>query len=271
MTVASERERAVYELRTLGCTVLDRRLPDDTLSRLRASFDAYLDAVLDDADPLVVHPAGPNRYNVWTSLEDPFLDADVVADPLVLAVLGDLLDGDVVCSYYASDTAFPGSEYQPIHLDVQPLFPGLGVGLPPFSYVLDIPLVEFTEENGPVELWPYGTHLVADSGALPKERAQAGPEARTTPGQRLAEAMGGRPLLVPAGALVLRDIRLWHRGTPNRSDRRRSMLALVYSRPWMVSHTLPMDDEVYQSLDSRVRSLFRNVARYRRRAAELAG
>src|SRR5215475_4961025 len=249
MTEASERDRAVHELRTLGCTVLDRRLSEAAMSRLRTSFDAYLDAALDAADPLVVHPTGPSRYNVWMRLAGPFLDGDIVAHPLVLDVLGELLDGDVVCSYYASDTAFPGSEYQPVHLDVQPLFPGLGVGLPPFSYVLDIPLVDFTEENGPVELWPYGTHMVPDSGSLPRERAQAGPPARTTQSQRLAEAMGGQPLLVPAGSLVLRDVRLWHRGTPNRSGQRRSMLALVYSRSWMVSHTLPIDDLVYQNLD----------------------
>jgi hypothetical protein len=37
---------------------------------------------------------------------------------------------------------------------------------------------------------------------------------------------------IPVGSIVIRDLRLWHRGTPNRCDHARSMIALVYKRSW---------------------------------------
>ncbi|HLI02187.1 MAG TPA: phytanoyl-CoA dioxygenase family protein [Acidimicrobiales bacterium] len=251
-------ERAVRDVRTAGYAVLDRALDPAALARLQTAFDAHLDAVI-AGGPARLHPTGTNRANVWVPLRPPFTDPEIVADPVVLAVVRELLGEGFVCSYYASDTAFPGSEYQPVHLDEAPLFPGLGVTLPPWSIVLDIPLVDFRADNGPLDIWAQGTHLIPDTGLLPTEPAEGGPEARRSPIQRYAEELGPTPLLLPAGSLLVRDTRTWHRGTPNRSTERRSMLALVYSRPWNVIHTLPMAASVRGGLVEPVRGLFRNV------------
>jgi hypothetical protein len=35
------------------------------------------------------------------------------------------------------------------------------------------------------------------------------------------------------GSLLIRDIRLWHRGMPNRSDRVRHMLAMIHNVGWL--------------------------------------
>jgi hypothetical protein len=52
--------------------------------------------------------------------------------------------------------------HQNAHCDIMPLFPELAIPLPVFSLVLNIPLVDVTEENGPLEVWPGGTHLNPD-------------------------------------------------------------------------------------------------------------
>jgi ectoine hydroxylase-related dioxygenase (phytanoyl-CoA dioxygenase family) len=256
---ASAIERAVRDILTTGYTVLDRPLGTDALARLTDAFGALFERVLAEGDPRRARATGLNRYNVWLPLAEPFLDPEVIADPLVLAVLAELLDGDVTCTYYASDTAMPGSEYQAIHTDESPLFPRLPVALPPASIVMDIPLVDFRVDNGPLEIWPQGTHLIADSRVRPAESALADAEARNSPNQRYAEAMTARQVVLPAGARLLRDTRVWHRGTPNRSAEKRSMVALVYSRSWHVSHTLPIDRSVYARLDEPLRRLLRNA------------
>jgi ectoine hydroxylase-related dioxygenase (phytanoyl-CoA dioxygenase family) len=252
-------ERAVRELKVAGFTVFERVLTGERLDQVRAAFEDHFTKSLARMDPRVVHATGPNRYNVWVPLERPFIDADVVANPLVLPILSELLDNDVVCTYYASDTALPGSEYQPVHPDVGPLFPGLAVTLPPVNYVLDIPLVDFRPDNGPLEMWPQGTHLVPDSGMIPKEGARGGTDARQAPNQLYAESLGPMVLTIPAGSFLLRDTRLWHRGTPNRSTEKRSMLALVFSRPWYRPDTLPLASSVRESLPEPLQRLFRTV------------
>jgi ectoine hydroxylase-related dioxygenase (phytanoyl-CoA dioxygenase family) len=258
-TTTNDRQRLVRELKVAGFTVLERVLSGARLAAVRSAFDDYFTKSLANGDPRVVHPTGPNRYNVWIPLESPFLDPDVVANPLVLSLLGELLDDDVACTYYASDTALPGSDYQPVHPDVRPLFPGLAITLPPVNYVLDIPLVDFSSENGPLEMWPQGTHLVPDNGVIPREGARAGQEARQGPDQLFAESLEPMVLTIPAGSFLIRDTRLWHRGTPNRTTEKRAMLAMVFSRSWYRPDMLPMSRSVYEGLTEPVKSLFRTA------------
>jgi ectoine hydroxylase-related dioxygenase (phytanoyl-CoA dioxygenase family) len=254
-----ERELALQQLKISGLTVFERVIAGERLETLRRAFDEYFVKSLANGDPQVVHVTGLNRYNVWVPLESPFIDEDVVADPGVLSLLSELLDDDVACTYYASDTALPGSEHQPVHPDVRPFFPGLGITLPPVNFVLDIPLVDFTTDNGPLEVWLQGTHVMPDNGVIPRERAQAGRDARHAPNQRFIESLEPTVVTIPAGSFLLRDARVWHRGTPNRSAEKRSMLAMVFSRSWYRPDTLPMSHDVHESLAGPVKSLFRTA------------
>jgi ectoine hydroxylase-related dioxygenase (phytanoyl-CoA dioxygenase family) len=255
-------DRAVRQLKVAGYTVLERVLRGPRLDAIRAAFDDHFSSSVASGDPRVVHPTGAHRYNVWVPLVAPFIDEDIVANPLVLSVLSELLDGDMVCTYYASDTALPGSEYQTVHPDVGPLFPGLAIALPPVNYVLDIPLVDFGLDNGPLEMWPQGTHLVPDIGVIPTEGARGGPEARRAPNQLFVETLEPMVVTIPAGSFLVRDTRVWHRGTPNRSPEKRSMLALVFSRSWYRADTLPMAKSVRDNLAEPVKRLFRTVCTY---------
>jgi hypothetical protein len=64
-----------------------------------------------------------------------------------------------------------------------------------------------------------------------------------------------------AGDVVIRDLRMWHRGTPNRSDRSRPNVALVYTRPWYRFEQKPpaIPRGRWESLSDHERALFRHA------------
>ena len=64
-------------------------------------------------------------------IEGAFAAPDVIGNPLVIDLFERLLGPDLVCSYFASDTPMPGSEYQPVHRDGKELFPGVPVTVVP--------------------------------------------------------------------------------------------------------------------------------------------
>ncbi len=56
----------------------------------------------------------------------------------------------------------------------------------------------------------------------------------------------------PKGSMVLRDLRLWHAGSPNPSDKWRCMIALGFTAPWW--HTgnrfrIPAESEIASRID----------------------
>jgi hypothetical protein len=92
--------------------------------------------------------------------------------------------------------------------------------------VVNVPIVDMDESNGSTELWP-GTH---------KDTSMwEGIGTLRVPEKALAQWREKRPPIQPAvraGSVVIRDIRLWHRGVPNRSDRPRPMIAMIHRINW---------------------------------------
>ncbi|MDG2111841.1 MAG: phytanoyl-CoA dioxygenase family protein, partial [Actinomycetota bacterium] len=165
--------------------------------------------------------------------EPPFSDSRLWADPTVLGVVERVLGSEFECTYYGSDTPFPGSEDQPVHQDGGPLFPEWESRPPMYCVALNVPLVDVDERNGPFE-WVPGTE-------------RPGPDARP-------ERFTG-----PAGSMLLRDTRVWHRGSPNLGDAPRPMLALLYTRDWFrfPLQRPAVDRAVYEELPEPGGRLFR--------------
>jgi ectoine hydroxylase-related dioxygenase (phytanoyl-CoA dioxygenase family) len=159
---------------------------------------------------------GPNRFQMYLPWQLPFADPDLFECDQALAVMEAVMGPDLALQYFASDTPMPGSDYQRVHSDTRLLFPECAHSLPAYGMVLNVPLVDCTEENGSLEFWPGGTHLV------PRDVDREG----------LAVGMRSCRANLQAGTALLRDLRMWHRGTPNRSHAPRPHLALVYTRPW---------------------------------------
>lgn len=230
---------AVEQVRMNGYVIFEGVLPRERVAALHSRFMEVFEAYVARTQS----NRGANRFQMHLPFAAPFCEPQVIAHPFALAVMDQLLGDDCVCHYFASDTPLPGSDYQKVHSDIRPLFPESDLVAPPFSIVLNIPLVDFREENGPLEIWPGGTHL------MPGVRDM----------ERLAPLMRSELVLVPAGSLIIRDLRMWHRGTPNRSTAPRPNMALIYSRPWLKTHYPPIaiPEATYRNLSERAQRLFR--------------
>jgi ectoine hydroxylase-related dioxygenase (phytanoyl-CoA dioxygenase family) len=138
-----------------------------------------------------------------------------------------------------------------VHRDFDHLFPGHPVALPIVQVIVNIPLIDFTIENGATEVWP-GSHLIVDENsehtAAIEERAAELPSVRTT---------------VPAGSIILRDMRTWHRGMPNRTNDIRTMLAMIYNRSFLnafisATELIEIPRITWEQLSERARHIFRH-------------
>jgi len=157
-------------------------------------------------------------------LEMPFMDPRIIDNPFAMPILKAAM-GEKVYAYlpYGCNSTRPGNEIQWIHRDSGQLFPELPFALPVSTIVVNIPLVDFTVENGATEVWP-GSHLIIDDEAVRNSPYNVCEPER-------AANYPSFQLEMPAGSVVVRDMRCWHRAMPNRTKNTvRHMLALVYFR-----------------------------------------
>ena len=92
--------------------------------------------------------------NLWA-------DPHIIDNDAIMAVVEELVGADGVMCQLASDTPLAGSEHQDLHRDTQLLFPESGVETPPYQLAVNFPLIDVTDETGPMEYAP-GTPLFAN-------------------------------------------------------------------------------------------------------------
>lgn len=213
--------QAVQAVETDGYVVLAGAVDPSHLDVLRARMDAD-SQVLIDAEKWGGAGQIPGHLQQAPPPFAPFVFTDVVANPFAVQVTHALLGDGLYNRFYSGNCNCPGSGTQPLHADGPHLFPQMSEPHPPVTLVVNICLVAVTEENGATELWP-GTHR------LVSEQRRIDPETEA----RRRETAPPVRACTPKGGLLIRDIRLWHRGTPNRSNHVRHMLALVHQAGWL--------------------------------------
>ena len=183
----------------------------DALNARMMADRAQLDAAGKTLLPLL-------RGNQAMPRDPEYLFADIVKNAFVAQILRAVMGGEAWCGMYASNVSLPGCGEQELHVDQAPRQAEDPVGYPTNCMVVNTALVDFTLENGATEVWP-GTHMVPCSigSRYPDDNEQA---ARRVVAPPVRACM-------PRGALLLRDIRLWHRGTANRTDIYRAMVAMI--------------------------------------------
>ncbi|MET7463074.1 phytanoyl-CoA dioxygenase family protein [Nonomuraea sp. NPDC005501] len=153
--------------------------------------------------------------------------AAFLGHPAVLALCGASLAAPRVISYHGH-TVLPGSSPQPVHADWEPLWPEARVDHPPFMLAVNIALVDTGERNGSIEVWP-GTHALASQdvyrhGSLCVREDLLEERRRERPPERVP---------MSPGDVLVRDVRLWHRGTRNTTETARPMLWQLLAAPWL--------------------------------------
>lgn len=213
--------QVVTAIRTDGYAVLEQVVSHDHLDPLHERMDR-------DAQKLIAAErwsgagAIPGHLQLSPPPFAPFVFADVVANPFAVQVTHAMLGDGLFNGFYSGNTNCPGSGAQPLHRDVDHLWPATESAHPPASLVVNIAPHDVDETNGGIELWP-GTHLDTEIGSVIDAEAEEARRAVTPPIRACTSK----------GDVLIRDMRLWHRGVPNISDSPRHMIAMIHNIGWL--------------------------------------
>ena len=223
-------QTAVDALRTDGFVVLN-----DVVHP--AHLDILHERIIRDLDALKARPDTPYNWNAGNLQQDPppfppYLFDDVLLNPFAISVTSAVLGPRIKNVMYGGNTALPSDQRQPVHADVGHLWPleVLEGPHPAAQLVVNVLTVDVSPENGATELWP-GTHRELGVGV--------GDDIKISP-DTLEARRAIRPPIQPTfrrGSMLIRDIRLWHAGMPNRTTEPRPMIAMIHSCPWLVTGT----------------------------------
>lgn len=226
-----------------GYVLFERAVPPDIVGQMRTVFDEYF-------TPFTARRPGRKRFLMHLPFKAPLYDPLFIEHPLVLDIVDRALGKDCICGYFSSETPLPGAEMMKAHFDLafvkrmtalnHPLaFVNRLLGSAGYYYGIQVSLalVDSHADNAPFEIWP-GTNRLS----LRRSRPSA--------------------VLMPAGSLLVRDVRNLHRGTPHHgAGGARPFLSLVFLRPWVPGWKppeIPLD--VYNTLSPRARHLFRRAS-----------
>ncbi len=205
-------DEIVRRFADVGVMIFDDVLPPALVADLHDAYSAAYANYHHDrefADALAV---GDKRTMITIAVDGRFNDPDLYANPTVFPLIQKLLGDDVILGSFVSVTSLPGSPDQKPHLDMPLLFEAERVSpeLPSYSLTLVIPLVDMNATNGTTAFFPGSHKAIADD---PPDVTPVAPD-------------------VPVGSALLFDARVWHGGTPNRSDAPRPVLYNTYQRSW---------------------------------------
>ena len=229
------RRQAGLLLQTAGCLVLRDALPSALIEALREGFARIFQDCLDSKEgdgwyqvsrreQAVFWERGA-RWRIFPKLRPPFDAPDLLANPLIVEILEELLGAGFFCKFVSSDTCLRGSTVQAPRREL-----AAGGAPAPRAYIVNVPLVRCGPENGPIEVWPGGTHLwrpeLLERYGL-SDDVQDGPNPEM---ETFAGFLPSRRLVLGPGSVLIRDPGMLHRGTPNPTDAPRTMLTLCYLR-----------------------------------------
>jgi len=214
-------ELACQRLSEIGYVIFEQVLPLSFMEEVRKAYEAN-ESLLE----------GKEQRNHF--LHGPFLDPRIIDNPFAFQVIEAAL-GPKFFSFlpYGCNSTRRESRYwnntkkQWIHRDGGHMFPELGIALPVTRIVVNIPLIDFTLENGCTEIWP-GSHLIVDQVTTPETEDEALFKDYHVCSEERGAALPSVRMVMPAGSVVVRDMRCWHRAMPNYTDQVRPMTAMVY-------------------------------------------
>jgi hypothetical protein len=198
-------------------------------------IEALRERMLEDLKTILARGDCPYNFTESNVQQDPppfppYLFKDVLLNEIVIAITRAMLGPGLKNSFYSGNTALPSGLRQPVHPDTAQLWRGLDAPSPPFAFVINVPVMDVTVENGATEIWP-GSHHDTTVSIFDRDLGLDG----LVPEEALERRRAFAPPVYPslkAGSIVIRDMRLWHAGMPNRTDTARPMIAMIHYIKW---------------------------------------
>lgn len=227
---------SVRLLREVGAVILEKAVP---LEIVKEAQTVYFDAIQRGMTRKIRHP-----------MEMPFLHHQFITNPFALQIIEAAMGKKVALFRLGIHDVPPdidGNQMEKApHRDGNHLFPELPCVLPVSGIYVNIPLVDFLEENGATKIWP-SSHLIMDNP--PSDVRYIGERSKHLPALQA---------VMPMGSLILRDMRLWHVGMPNGTDTNRPMLDIGYTRVFPhASERLRVPEEIKQHWSKEAKKLLR--------------
>ena len=213
----------VAAIETEGFCVLKQVVPHRILDLLQRRMAADTVRLLEFLEANGGNPRAQGHLQQGPPPYPKYVFSEVVINSFAVQLAKKILGDNSYLSFYNGNTNCPGSELQHVHLDGSHLWPHWRIATPTCSLVINVPPADCTLKNGAIELWP-GTHRISGTygggvkDSLIEERRKDVPPVRVT---------------AEKGDLLVRDVRLWHRGVPNESNEPRQMIAMIYVASFM--------------------------------------
>ena len=171
----------------------------------------------------------PGHYSQNPPVAAPHVFSDIVANPFAAQVARLAVGAPLQLTLLTGNTILPCTEPQQLHRDQGNLWKDASDSHRPSNISVHVPLSDIDDRNGATEVWP-GTHRIAHEGPVPTEQASLDARAAISP---------PRQLTCPAGGVILRDARAWHRGMANLTDQPRLMIGMIYAARWARGGSVP--------------------------------
>ena len=215
-----ETQKAVDAINTHGLVILKQAVPTEPLILLRERMDQDTAELLAYCDTIGGNPRDLGHLQQGPPKSPEFVFAEVVMNQYVNEICKLLYGNQPKLTFYNGNTNCPGSTTQGLHMDGTHHTKHPDPVHLPKAVVVNIPTGSMSPENGAIQLWP-GSHMIRSKGErnLIDHETIEEREKQVPPVQPTTEV----------GDILIRDVRLWHRGVPNPSDRPRHMIALIVS------------------------------------------
>jgi ectoine hydroxylase-related dioxygenase (phytanoyl-CoA dioxygenase family) len=260
------RKLGAMVLHARGYVVLERALPLEFVDELREAFaPLYADCtttvvrghskVNESERTKTSFWERKARFRIFPRLKPPFSDVRVLANPFAMGIVKETLGDRVYCKSVSSDTCLKGSILQAPHRDLD-----FYDGATPFGCIINIPIMHCGLHNGPLEVWPGGSHLWYSEKFLRFGVRPFVQDGENPLVEAFAAHIPSKKIELRPGDLLIRDPGMWHRGNPNPIDEPRTMLTTSYfRREFFYDYGDPehnLDEELFNAFDPAVRELF---------------
>ncbi len=228
-------QAGVEDFQNHGFVILENAIGNDVVDKVGNQMRTDAAASLTFPDLVFNHGNEHNNFSITPPLSDELMFEEIWANRHAAAIMHHIIGPRPILCWASSNVAIQsgGTARQAVHSDAYADIPNF-----PFCAEMNIYLQDTTPENGSTEIWP-GTHVFTEDDHLPNGRGFIQKKALTN------RARTSPPIQpnIPAGSIMIRDLRLWHAGMPNTSPTPRIIVALLYFPPWfrpLMRLTLPM-------------------------------